>query len=73
MPHPNAELLTRFYTAFAALDDATMATCYAPEVQFEDEAFKLAGREEVAAMWSMLCSSIRESGRDAWSLQFSAI
>ena len=28
--HPNAQTLQRFYTAFAQLDHATMAACYAP-------------------------------------------
>ena len=35
--HPNAELLRRFYAAFAALDAATMAACYASDAQFQDE------------------------------------
>ena len=68
--HPNAELLTRFYTAFAALDDATMAACYAPDARFRDEVFELDGRDEVAAMWGMLCAATRAKGRDAWSLDF---
>lgn len=68
--HPNAELLTRFYTAFAALDDAAMATCYAPDARFRDEVFELDGRDEVAAMWGMLCAATRAKGLDAWSLDF---
>ena len=36
--------------AFAQLDHATMAACYAPDAQFQDEVFTLDGREEVAAL-----------------------
>ena len=32
---PNAQTLTKFYTAFAALDPDTMATCYADDAAFE--------------------------------------
>jgi len=31
----NAQTLTRFYTAFAALDADTMASCYAPKAGLE--------------------------------------
>ena len=71
--HPNAALLRRFYAAFAALDAATMAECYTADAQFEDEVFSLAGREQVAAMWAMLCAATRDTGRDAWKLEASAI
>lgn len=71
--HPHAELLTRFYTAFAALDDAAMAACYAPDARFRDEVFELNGREEIAAMWGMLCAATRSKGRDAWALEFSGV
>jgi len=70
MAHPNAELIQRFYTAFAALDDAGMAACYAADVSFQDEVFTLRGREEVAGMWRMLCTATRSKGRDDWSLTF---
>jgi len=73
MPHPNAELVARFYTAFAALDDAVMAECYAADVSFQDEVFALRGREEVSGMWRMLCSATRATGRDAWSLSFDGV
>ena len=73
MPHPNAELVARFYTAFAALDDAAMVECYAADVSFRDEVFVLRGREEVGGMWRMLCSATRAKGRDAWSLSFDGV
>ena len=72
-PHANAELLNRFYRAFAALDGDTMAACYAPDAQFQDEVFSLDGREEIASMWRMLCAATRAKGLDAWSLQFSGV
>ena len=72
-PPANAELLTRFYAAFAALDAETMANCYVADAQFQDEVFALHGREEIAAMWRMLCETTKAKGRDAWSLQFSDI
>lgn len=72
-PHANVELLSRFYRAFAALDADTMALCYAPDARFQDEVFTLDGRDQIAAMWRMLCTATRAKGREAWSLQFSDI
>ena len=57
--HPNAQLIERFYKAFAAKDFATMTGCYTPTVIFEDAVFNLKGKE-VGAMWHMLC----EGGSD---------
>ena len=71
--HPNAQTLEKFYRAFAALDSATMRSCYAPDVRFEDEVFTLRGVEEVAGMWDMLCSATRAKGLAHWKLEFSGI
>jgi len=71
--HPNAALIRRLYTAFAELDAATMATCYAHEARFEDPVFSLYGRDQVAAMWAMLCNSTRAHGREVWKLESSGI
>ena len=71
--HPNAQTLTRFYTAFAALDADTMATCYADDVVFEDEVFSLRGKREVSGMWHMLCGTTKARARDAWKLEFSNV
>jgi ketosteroid isomerase-like protein len=63
--HPHAELIERLYAAFARRDAVAMAECYAPEAQFRDPIFDLAG-PDVAAMWQMFC----ERGRDlvlTWS------
>lgn len=70
--HPNAELLTRFYRAFAALDADAMTACYTADARFEDEVFSLVG-DQIGSMWSMLCSTTRAKGLDAWSLQYSGI
>ena len=71
--HANAELLTRFYTAFAALDAEAMQACYAPDARFHDEAFTLQGADEVGAMWRMLCGATKAKGRDVWRLEFTGI
>lgn len=68
--HPNELTLTRFYTAFAALDPDAMAACYAPEASFRDEVFTLSGRDEVMGMWRMLCDAVQKRGRDDWQLVF---
>ena len=60
----------RFYNAFAHLDPATMAQCYAPEAQFRDEVFSLDGRDQVMSMWFMLCESLDGRGRVDWKLNY---
>jgi ketosteroid isomerase-like protein len=54
--HANEELLERFYAAFARLDAAGMAACYAPDAHFSDPAFPDLRGPEVPAMWAMLTS-----------------
>jgi hypothetical protein len=66
----NEETLSRFYTAFAALDADTMAACYATDATFEDPAFSLKGRREIAGMWHMLCASTLARHRQDWRLEF---
>lgn len=68
--HPNHKTIENFYTAFAFLDAPSMAACYAPEVEFQDEVFRLHGRQETAAMWRMLCEGVRAKGRMDWKLEF---
>ena len=65
--------IEKFYAAFARLDDATMRSCYAEDATFDDEAFSLRGRREVAGMWSMLCAATRAKGADVWKLEVSGI
>ena len=69
----NSDLIERFYRAFAVLDAASMAMCYAPDAVFGDEVFDLRGREEISAMWNMLCVATRTKGMDAWSLTHTAV
>ncbi len=52
--HPNAALLDRFYTAFAARDGDAMAACYAPDATFSDPVFPKLTGPEAGAMWKML-------------------
>jgi len=66
----NAETIARFYAAFAALDGAAMAACYAREVRFEDPVFQLKGKDEVMSMWAMLGAATRAGSMDVWKLQW---
>ena len=66
----NRDLIDRFYRAFSNHDGATMAACYAADAEFQDEVFTLHGRDEIAAMWNMLCEATRSKGMDAWSLDY---
>ena len=68
--HPNAQTLTRFYTAFAALDADAMGSCYSLDATFDDPAFSLKGQHEIAGMWHMLCNAARGSGKQDWQLDF---
>ena len=55
--HPNAELLERFYAAFEAKDDATMAACYSDDATFSDPVFPHLDASRVRAMWRMFCTT----------------
>jgi hypothetical protein len=70
--HPNQTRLDDFYAAFARLDADTMASFYAPDAQFHDEAFSLRGHEQVSGMWHMLCDATKAKG-DVWKLSYSGI
>ena len=69
----NAQTITKFYTAFSALDWATMASCYSQNATFEDTAFSLQGRAQTGGMWRMLCSATQEKGMAHWKLEFNDI
>jgi ketosteroid isomerase-like protein len=56
MAHPNAELIERFYAAFARGDGDAMAACYAPAITFSDNAFGELHGAEAGDMWRMLTS-----------------
>ncbi len=68
--HRNAQTLTRFYTAFAALDADTMAICYAQDATFNDPAFTLYNRDEIGGMWHMLCAATQAKRREDWRLEY---
>jgi hypothetical protein len=67
--------IERFYAAFAKLDADTMAACYAPGAEFEDEAFTLHGAVEVGGMWRMLCAATKAKPASLahWKLVVSAV
>jgi ketosteroid isomerase-like protein len=56
----NEQLITKFYTAFAAKDFRTMAECYHPNIEFEDPAFGKLKEAEVAKMWEMLLTRSKD-------------
>ena len=60
MANPHADLIMRFYTAFAARDVEAMAACYHPDCMFMDPVFGRLNHDEVCAMWRML----NERGKD---------
>ncbi len=53
----STDVVTAFYTAFAARDGEAMAAAYAAEIVFEDPAFGVLTGRDAADMWRMLCSS----------------
>ena len=69
----NEALIRRFYEAFRALDADTMQASYCVDAEFSDPVFTLRGRDEIGAMWRMLCSAVREKGMADWKLDFSGI
>ncbi len=71
--HTNEKTINTFYSAFAQLDAETMATCYADDVAFDDEAFSLRGKSQVMGMWRMLVDATKDKGADVWKLEYSGI
>jgi ketosteroid isomerase-like protein len=69
----NSAVIYRLYDAFAKLDAAGMAGCYADDAVFEDEIFSLQGKREVMGMWSMLIDATRAKGRDVWQLRHEGV
>lgn len=55
--HPNAELISNFYAAFAAGDHLTMEGSYSDQATFGDPVFPHLDAELVRAMWRMFCTS----------------
>lgn len=71
--NPYEQRIAAFYAAFRDLDAKAMKAAYAPEARFRDPVFELAGREEIGAMWAMLCDAVARQGRDVWRLDVSHI
>lgn len=58
--HPNAELIARFYAAFANRDADAMIACYHPDVEFSDPVFPDLRGARAGAMWRMLCARAKD-------------
>lgn len=56
----NEELIQTFYDAFTRLDYTTMQNCYAADPIFNDPVFGILQRDEVSAMWEMLCKNAKD-------------
>lgn len=65
--------LQTLYSAFTELDTERMASCYADNARFQDEAFQLQGKAEIMGMWNMLCDAVKAKGRSDWKLTFSQV
>lgn len=50
----NEQIIEEFYAAFAAQNPETMASCYHPDVVFEDPAFGKLHGKDASDMWYML-------------------
>jgi hypothetical protein len=58
--HPNAQLITDFYTAFNKQDAGPMRAAYTADAQFSDPAFPELRGAAVGDMWTMLCEQAKE-------------
>lgn len=58
--HPNTQLLTSFYEAFARRDYTVMQACYAPDAVFSDPVFSNLRGKQPGKMWEMLCKNGKE-------------
>ncbi|MES2959290.1 MAG: nuclear transport factor 2 family protein [Pseudomonadota bacterium] len=62
--------IEKLYAAFARLDAEAMSACYAQDAVFDDEAFSLKGRAQIAGMWTMLCDAVKAKGLDVWKIEY---
>jgi ketosteroid isomerase-like protein len=60
MAHANAEVIERFYGAFARKDGDAMAACYTPDVRFSDPVFGELRGDEAGDMWRMLTARAQD-------------
>lgn len=54
--HTNGNLVEQLYNSLNRHDYLAMADCYHPAAHFRDIAFDLKGRDQISAMWQMICS-----------------
>lgn len=54
--NPNSDLLQKLYSSLNQRLAEPMADCYHPAATFHDIAFDLRGKNEIRAMWRMICS-----------------
>jgi ketosteroid isomerase-like protein len=54
--HTNKKLLQHLYESLNRQDAKAMAECYHPDATFHDIAFDLHGKNQIRAMWQMICS-----------------
>lgn len=58
----NERLLNDLFGYLNAHDHNSMATCYSEAASFQDIAFRLTNKQQIHAMWHMICSE-SENGR----------
>ena len=81
--HRHAQLIDRFYGAFARKDADDMVDCYHREVVFSDPVFGELKGERACSMWRMLCARAKdlqlehsgvvaddETGRAHWEARY---
>jgi len=60
MPHPNEQLIQKFYSSFQARNAAGMTSCYHSQVVFSDPVFGRLESAQAVAMWQMLCGRAKD-------------
>jgi ketosteroid isomerase-like protein len=54
--HSNAKVLHQLFTGLNRRESEAMVRCYHQDATFHDIAFDLHGRDEIFAMWQMICN-----------------
>ncbi len=54
------ETVRRLYECLNAGDAAGAAECYCDDATFHDIAFDLQGKDDIAAMWGLVCNQLKE-------------
>ena len=62
--HPHEQLLTKLFQSLNEHKPELMAECYHKQATFRDIAFDLSGRQEIQAMWEMICSTNEKGPAD---------